>query len=119
MQARGVQFHDLASDEGQGILAGAREAQHAIPLRVDLFNLLREAYRTMEVAERAQRAEREAQAPKRRRGKALQLTMPREQTEVHEKQAMATYDLWVWLMSEVRQSRGAAHTCWPRGSGRC
>ena len=30
--------------------------------------------------------------------------MPREQAEVHEKQAMATYDLWVWLMSEVRQA---------------
>lgn len=115
LQARGIQFHDLASDGGQGILAGAREAQLAIPLRPDLFHLLREAHRltrrlereaygAIEVAERARRAEREAQAPKRRRGKPLQVKVPRQQAEAKEERTMATYDLWTWLMGEVRQA---------------
>lgn len=115
LQARGVQFHDLASDGGQGILAGAREAQLAIPLRPDLFHLLqeahrltrrleREAYHAVEVAERARRAEREAQAPKRRRGKPLQVKVPRPQAEAEEERTIAIYDLWTWLMSEVRQA---------------
>ena len=45
LQARGVQFQDLASDGGTGIRAGAAAAQLAVPLRPDLFHLLREAGR--------------------------------------------------------------------------
>jgi len=115
LQARGLQFHDLASDGAQGIRAGVREAQLAIPLRPDLFHLLgeaqrltqrleREAYRAIEVAERARRAEREAQAAKRRRGKPLKVTVSREPAERQEKQAITLYDLWGWLISEVRQA---------------
>lgn len=115
LQARGVQFHDLASDGGRGILAGAREAQLAVPLRPDLFHLLREgqrltqrleraAYRAMDVAARARRAEREARAAKRRRGQPLKVTVPRAQAEAEEAQTIATHDLWVWLLGEIRQA---------------
>lgn len=115
LQARGLQFHDLASDGARGIRAGVREAQLAIPLRPDLFHLLREAhrltqrlereaYRAIEVAERARRAEREAQAAKRRRGKPLKVRVSRELAERQEKQALTLYDLWVWLIGEVRQA---------------
>jgi hypothetical protein len=54
LQARGVQFQDLASDGGSGIRAGAAAAQLAVPLRPDLFHLLDDAWRV------GQRLEREA-----------------------------------------------------------
>lgn len=115
LQERGIQFHDLVSDGARGIQAGLREAQLTIPLRPDLFHLLRQthpisqrleraAYRAIQQAERARRAEREAQAPKRRRGKPLQGTLPRAQAEQQEERAIALYDLWVWLVGEVRQA---------------
>lgn len=110
-----IRFQDLASDGARGIQAGVREAQLAIPLRPDLFHLLREAhrvsqqlereaYRAMETAERARRAEREAQAPKRRRGRPLKVKIPRPQAEAQEQRAIAIYDDWQWLMREVRQA---------------
>lgn len=115
LQARGIQFQDLASDGARGIQAGVREAQLTIPLRPDLFHLIREAhrisqrlertaYRAMETADRARRAEREAQAMKRRRGQPLKVSVPRPQAEADEAQAITTYDLWVWLVQELRQA---------------
>lgn len=115
LQARGVQFHDLASDAARGIRAGVQEAELAIPLRADHFHLLREgprltgrlerrAYQALAVAEKVRRAEREAQAPTRRRGKPLQVTLSRAQAEAQEAQAIAQYDLWVWLWGEGRQA---------------
>lgn len=115
LQERGIQFHDLVSDGARGIQAGVQEAQLAIPLRPDLFHLLqqahrlshrleRAAYRALGEAERARRAEREAQAPKRRRGKPLQAILPRAQAEAQEAEAIALYDLWGWLVGEVRQA---------------
>ena len=112
---RGLQFHDLACDGGTGLRAGVREAQLAIPLRPDLFHLLQEAqrltqrlegraYQAMETAERARRAEREARAPKRRRGRPLKVRVPLPQAEAAEAQALALYDLWRWLLAEIRQA---------------
>ncbi len=115
LEERGVQFHDLASDGARGILAGVREAGLAIPLRPDLFHLLRDAhrvsqtlerqaYRAIHQAERARRAAREAQAPKRRRGRPLKVAVPLPQAEAQEQQAIARYDAWTWLLQEVRQA---------------
>ena len=112
---RGFQFHDLACDGGTGLRAGVQEAQLAIPLRPDLFHLLQEAqrltqrlerraYKAMETAERARRAEREARAPKRRRGRPLKVRVPLPQAEAEEAQAIETYDLWCWLLWEIRQA---------------
>lgn len=114
LQARGIQFQDLASDGATGIRAGAREARLMVPLRPDLFHLLREAtrlgrrleraaYRAIEVAERARRADREAQEPRRRRGRRLKVAVPRAAAEAQEQQAIASYDLFRWLIAEVRQ----------------
>lgn len=72
LQKRGIRFNDLAGDEGRGLLAGVEEAALAVPLRLDLFYLLRgdhrltqrtekATYKAMEIAERARRAEWEAQ----------------------------------------------------------
>jgi hypothetical protein len=115
LQARGVQFQDLASDGGTGIRAGAEAAQLAVPLRPDLFHLLadawrvgrwleRQAYQAMQLAERARRAVAEAQAQRRRRGPHLKVTVPLPEAAAQEAQAIQTYDLFVWLLSEVRQA---------------
>ena len=115
LQARGIQFQDLASDGGTGIRAGAAAAQLAVPLRPDLFHLLddawrvgqrleRQAYQAMQVAERARRADQEAQAAQRRRGPRLKVTVPLAEAVAQEAQAIQTYDLFVWLLGEVRQA---------------
>ena len=115
LQARGVQFQDLASDGGTGIRAGVAAAQLAIPLRPDLFHLLedawqvgqrleRQAYQAMQLAERARRADQEAQAAQRRRGPRLKVNVPLAEATAQEAQAIQTYDQFVWLLSEVRQA---------------
>jgi hypothetical protein len=112
---RGIQFHDLACDGGTGLRAGMKEAGLAIPLRPDLFHLLqdahrltrrleRAAYRAMETAERAQRADLEAQGILRRRGPRLKVKVPLPQAELEEAQAIAAFDNWCWLLGEMRQA---------------
>jgi len=112
---RGIQFQDLACDGGTGLRAGVREAELAIPLRPDLFHILQEAhrltqrleraaYKAIETAERARRAELEAQGLIRRRGPRLQVKVPLPQAEVQETHAMETFDHWCWLLSEIRQA---------------
>jgi hypothetical protein len=113
--ARGIQFQDLACDGGSGLRAGVQAAHLAIPLRPDLFHLLREAYRltrrleaaaytALERAERARRADLEARGLVRRRGPRLKRTLPLLQAEREEAQAIATFDQWCWLLGEIRQA---------------
>lgn len=115
LMERGVRFHDLASDGGRGLLAGVREAQLAVPLRPDLFHLLRDAhrltqrlekraYQAIQTAERARRAEREAQGGVRRRGPRLKVKTPLPQAEAQEAEAIATLDAWCWLLGEIRRA---------------
>jgi len=115
LQARGIQFQDLASDGGAGIRAGAEAAHLAVPLRPDLFHLLddawqvgrrleRQAYQALQVAERVRRAVAEAQAAQRRRGPRLKVTVPLPEAAAQEAQAIDTYDRFVWLLGEVRQA---------------
>jgi hypothetical protein len=110
---RGIQFHDLACDGGTGLRAGVREAELAIPLRPDLFHILQDAYRltqrlegrackAIEMAERARRAELEAQGLISRRGPRLKIKVPLPQAEVEEAQAIEIFDTWSWLLSEIR-----------------
>jgi hypothetical protein len=65
--------------------------------------LERAAYRAIEAAERVRRAEREAQETRRRRGPRLKVAVPRAAAEAQEQQASARYDLYTWLIAEVRQ----------------
>ncbi len=115
VQAQGIPFHDLACDGGRGLRAGAAEAELRVPLPYDLFHLWHEvhpitrrleaaAYRALETVERARRAEREAQAPTRRRGKPLTVKVARPEAEAHADRALAAYDQWVWLTQEIRQA---------------
>jgi hypothetical protein len=115
LQERGIQFHDMVSDGAKGIRAGIEEAQLAVPLRPDLFHLLREAhklsqrlersaYQAIKVAERARRAERERLATKRRPGRPLKVKVSLAQAEMEESRAIQTYDRWSWLLGEMRQA---------------
>ena len=112
---RGIQFHDLACDGGTGLRAGVREAELAIPLRPDLFHILREAhrltrrlesaaYKAIETAERARRADLEARGIIRRRGRRLKIKVPLLQAELEEAQSVETFDNWRWLLDEIRQA---------------
>ena len=110
---RGIQFHDLACDGGTGLRAGVREAELAIPLRPDLFHIMQDAhrltrrlegaaYKAIETAERARRADLEARGIIRRRGRRLKIKVPLPQAEIEEAQAIELFGNWCWLLSEVR-----------------
>jgi hypothetical protein len=111
---RGVQFHDIASDGALGIQAGIRDAELAVPLRSDLFHLLRkahsitrhleaEAYRAIETTELARSIEQQAQEPKPRRGRPKGCKVSYAQARQLESQAIERYDTWCWLLDELRQ----------------
>lgn len=112
---RGIEFHDLACDGAKGLRAGVAEAELAIPLRPDLFHILRDAYRltqrlgraayqALETADRARRADLEARGIIRRPGRPLKVTVPLPQAELEADQAIDTYDNWCWLLGEIRQA---------------
>lgn len=115
LQERGVRFLDVASDGAQGIHQGVQEAGLAIPVRHDLFHFMRRAhtisrrlerraYKAIKIAERARRAAREAQAPKRRPGRPLEVKVPLPEAEAEEEAAIDLHDAWQWLLGEVRQA---------------
>jgi hypothetical protein len=115
VEARGVSFQDVVCDGAKGIRAGVAAAKLSMPIRPDLFHLLRDAHRVsqhleraaysaIKTADRTRRAEREAQAPKRRPGKPLQVHVSRSGAEAAEAQAIQQADLWNWLLGEVRQA---------------
>ena len=113
--ARGIQFQDLACDGGTGLRAGVKEAKLAIPLLPDLFHLLQDAhrvtqrlermaYKAIESAERARRADLEDRGLVRRRGRRLKVHVPLLQAERQETHAIATLDGWCWLLGIIRQA---------------
>jgi hypothetical protein len=115
VQQQGVHFVDVASDGALGIQAGVREVSSTIPLRPDLFHLLREAhrvsqrlesraYQAIELAERARRAQQEQNLPKRRRGAPLKVKLALPEAEAQEHQAIQHLDNWEWLLTEIRQA---------------
>jgi len=115
IQKQGVHLVDVASDGARGIQAGVQEVSLLIPLRPDLFHLIREAYRVTQrlekcayaaiaTAERARKAQQEQDSPKRRRGAPLKVTVALPQAEAQERQAMEHLDTWEWLFHEIRQA---------------
>ena len=115
VQQQGVQLVDVASDGARGIRAGVREACLAIPLRPDLFHLIREAHRVtqrlekraygaIETAERARRAQQEQAMPQRRRGAPLKVKVELSQAEAEESRTIEHLDAWQWLFHEIRQA---------------
>lgn len=112
---QGFQFQDLACDGGTGLRAGLKEAQLSIPLRPDLFHLLQEAYRlsrrlengayrALETAERARRADLEARGVLRRRGRPLKPLLPLAEAQQAAAEAVERVDIYCWLLAEIRQA---------------
>ena len=112
---QGVVFQDLAADGARGIRAGLRDAELAVPLRPDLFHLLRDgkkvqnrlekaAYKAIRSAEKTVRAKREANQPTKRKGRPLKVTLTAAEACQQETQAIATYDNFCWLLTEVHQA---------------
>jgi hypothetical protein len=129
VQNQGVHFVDVASDGALGIQAGVRDVSLTIPLRPDLFHLLREAhrvgqrlenraYQAVEMAERARKAQAEQNLPKRRKGAPLKVKVALPEAEAQESQAIRHLDAWEWLSSEIRQalepidSHGSMASAW-------
>jgi hypothetical protein len=115
LEERGVQFHDIASDGALGIQAGIRDAGLAVPLRSDLFHLLRkahqitrhletQAYRAIETTELARSIKQRAQEPKPRRGRPKSCKISYAEAQRQESQAIERYDTWCWLFDELRQA---------------
>ncbi|MGB6380338.1 MAG: hypothetical protein WBF55_07210 [Syntrophobacteria bacterium] len=112
---QGVQFQDVAADGARGIRAGLAAAELAVPLRPDLFHLLRDAhpitkrleraaYKAMETTEQSRRVEQEAAMDKRRQGRPCKANLLLAAAVGQEEQAIDTFDLWCWLLGEVRQA---------------
>lgn len=113
LHQQGICFHDIASDGARGITAGVKETQMAIPLRLDLFHVLREAtkvsarlerrgYKAMELTDRVKRAEAESGQTPRRRGRPLKVEGQLGDAQAIEHDAVYTYDAFDWLVSQVR-----------------
>jgi hypothetical protein len=115
LQEQGIQFADIASDGARGIHAGIKQAELTVPLRPDLFHLLREslslsrklessAYKEIEQSIRTQKADKESKAEHKRIGRPLEVHISLTESKEREQQAIECYDLFVWLQSEIRQS---------------
>jgi hypothetical protein len=117
LQEQGISFQDIACDEAKGIRGGIQQAELLAPLRPDLFHLLRsahvltrslerKAYKAIGAADKVQRAELEAQSPKRRPGRPLKVKVQKSlaEAQAHAEQTMDRYDWFIWLQKEIRQA---------------
>jgi hypothetical protein len=91
------------------------QAELSVPLRPDLFHLLREAgvlmrrlerqaYGAIEQADKAHRAEQEAKMLKRRQGRPLKVAMSLAEAHAYQQQTINRYDWFMWLHGEIRQA---------------
>lgn len=120
---RGVQFHDIASDGARGIQSGVRDAGLAVPLRCDLFHMIRKghqitrqleakAYRAIETTELARSIEQQAQLPKPRPGRPKKSKVSYAEAQQLESQAIERFDSWCWLFGEMRQALRPFNNQW-------
>jgi hypothetical protein len=62
------------------------------------------AYKAIEQAYKARRAEMESQLPKRRKGRPLKVQRSLAEAESYQQQAISRYDCFIWLHQEIRQA---------------
>lgn len=104
---RGIVFHDLVCDGAKGIQSGLQDADLGVPLRPDWFHLLRDAHKITRRLERAaykaidavEYVREELDSPK---PKIAAARLP--EFLAREQHAIALFDLWSWLLSEIRQA---------------
>jgi hypothetical protein len=103
---RGVVFHDLVCDGAKGIHAGWQAAGNGVPLRLDWFHLLRETHpitRRLESAAYKAIDAVEYLREELRRPKPKWPASSLDDFRAREQRAIALYDNWRWLLTEVRQ----------------
>jgi hypothetical protein len=115
LEEQGFVFQDVAADGARGIRAGLRDAEVSVPLRPDLFHLLQEgkrlqnrlekaAYKAIRLAEKAKRAEQEANQPQKRCGRPLEVDVSAKEAAKKQDQAISSYDDFCWLLDQIRQN---------------
>ena len=115
LQEQGIRFQDVACDGARGIRSGMEQAELSVPLRPDLFHLLREAsvlmrrlerqaYKAIEQVDKVRRAEQEANMPKRRQGRPLEVEKSLAEAHAYQQQTINRYDWFMWLHGEIRQA---------------
>jgi len=117
---QGVEFRDIVSDNAGGIRAGMQEAGLDTVWRLDVFHVLHDghrvgqklenaAYRAIRQAERAQAYAAQQAEISCRVGRPRQATPPVPETAQQQDLAIELFDLWTWLLSEVRFALEPVH----------
>lgn len=107
---QGITFQDVVADGARGIAAGLAATGWELSIQPDLFHILQEAhpisrrlerlaYQAVAEADKSRQVAAAAQQP-RRRGRPVQANLPL--AEAAENAAVATLDLWLWLLGEIR-----------------
>ena len=109
---QGITFQDVVADGARGIAAGLAATGWELALQPDLFHILQEAhpisrrlervaYQAIAEADKSRQVAAAAQQP-RRRGRPVQAKLPLTEAEAAESAAVATLELWLWLLGEIR-----------------
>jgi hypothetical protein len=118
---QGIEFQDIVSDNASGIRRGLREAGLDVVWRLDVFHMVQEghrisqklenaAYKAMHQTERAQAYAADQTEGKRRVGRPRQAVKADVDTvDQQQTLAIAQFDLWTWLLSEVRFALEPVH----------
>ena len=117
---QGIEFQDIVSDNASGIRRGLREAGLDVVWRLDVFHVVQEghrisqklenaAYKAMRQADRAQAYAADQTKGKRRVGRPRQAVGTISETDQQQTLAIAQFDLWTWLLSEVRFALEPVH----------
>jgi hypothetical protein len=118
---QGIEFQDIVSDNASGIRRGLREAGLDVVWRLDVFHVVQEghrlsqklenaAYKAMRQADRVQAYAAEQAEGKRRVGRPRQAVGADVDTADQQQMlAIAQFDLWAWLLSEVRFALEPVH----------
>lgn len=117
---QGIEFQDIVSDNASGIRRGLREAGLDVVWRLDVFHVVQEghrisqklenaAYKAMRQADRAQAYIAEQTEGKRRVGRPRHAVGTILETDQQQTLAIAQFDLWTWLLSEVRFALEPVH----------
>jgi len=117
---QGIEFQDIVSDDARGIRAGLQKAGLDTVWRLDVFHVLHDghrvgqklenaAYRAMRQAERAQAYADQQAGSTPQVGRPLKATPPVPETTQQQDLAIELFDLWTWLLSEVRFALEPVH----------
>jgi hypothetical protein len=117
---QGIEFQDIVSDNASGIRRGVSDAGLDTVWRLDVFHVIQEghrisqklenaAYRAIRQADRAHAYAADQTEGKRRVGRPRQAVGTIPETDQQQTLAITQFDLWTWLLSEVRFALEPVH----------